>query len=358
MPGKQSVKSVAQIKIEIEKHENSAEVQNLYWNPANNRYDGADSSIFNQRLVSLLTQLKRAQEREHRERTPQQKILDFNHLRKEYLKCADKRNNPSPFHFLVSLNDRSIFEIPERQEHDSFKNLKKAAYCIEINGDVCKHSEEGFTRKCTCRPGKQDPSRKIISDDVLDDPFKRKILLVIQDGDVIDINDQQTHQEIRQAIREKKLMFFRKSESEKISEVHRFCDKVLGVKESVEKESTSSDEEESSLKVSLVEEESNKGIFPDNFKDEKEIIQQLCDNPLDVVINLGLKEFPQEFQEAITSELAVDLKKSFLPMNLHVCLQTRSSYQHLIEKITEYKISFLKDKFPDYFGSEEELGYY
>lgn len=365
-----SVMSADKIRREVQKLRESAHLINLTWNPAHNRFDGHNSIDFNRSYKNLLKQLKNAEEHEYKNRPPEQKIRYFKNLKDNYLRDANKVSNPSMFRQILLLGNPSISRNDKNQESSALKELRKAAYCVEITGDKCKHFQEGRCIKCDCRAGKQDPSKKILHESILDHDLHRKILLVIVNGEVIDINDDQTHLQVRQAIREKVPMINKKSKEERLQDINSVIDRfgdnlpdrpvskiytVEGTDEGKVEGKVEGRAEEGTVEVTD-EEDTSEGIFSGRFVEEKKIIQELCDNSFDVVKKLGwLGWFPMEFQEAISTELAANLKKSFLPMNLYACNGFGHHPAHLLELITEYKINYLRGKFPEHFPREEEM---
>ena len=375
----------AELSAMIVSMENSANRLNLVY--YNDRFNGSDSNIYNKRYQELKQALKKAQDSEYKNRSPARKIADFQNAKSILVDALALKINPSVVSKLMSFQYQESSQSAQsaQSEYDfALKSLKKVSYCIEIttiglNQTQCKHSQEGYVKNCDCQQGKQNPTKKLVSEKILADPLFRPILLVIVNGVVIDINNQQSDSEVRQAIRDKIPIVKKKSSREQVEDLNRFAD-FIGEpikSKSVDQKATTrefpdaistsfrfvnqkaTNQTFSDVEVDIEAEPEPKPLdesdelFTNKFARESSIIQEICESNIDVAVELGMNFWPKEFDLSIRYELANQLKKGFLPMNLHACIEFGRSFDHLLKRIKEYKIAHLKSKFPEFFPRHE-----
>lgn len=156
-----------------------------------NRFVGHNSSDFNKLHRTHLQNIKKAEQVVHELRPENVKILDFVSKSKEYKQRCQ-------WGFLH--NDCEHLNKLKKEI------LNKYAYCVDITTGPkpkCIHRDCGKVVKCNCRPGKKDPTKLVLSDELIgDDSPIRRYLIVRRDEMIIYINPNMGPEEIRRSVRE------------------------------------------------------------------------------------------------------------------------------------------------------------
>lgn len=173
------------------------------WIPEYNRFVGPDSTYWNQKYKIVVN----AEKKRFKERAPEKKRSDFVKERKEYLEAMTGINKNKTFlgELILSL-DQSSQQTEQKEANDRFN-----WYCYLIERTKkpnrplkCSHTDMGVKVKCNCRPGNKDPTQLVISDAILESgTVSRECLSVIDDGVRINIENEDTPQNIREKVRTK-----------------------------------------------------------------------------------------------------------------------------------------------------------
>jgi hypothetical protein len=157
----------------------------------NGTFRGNDSIVFNKQRKALEKAIKEAS-------------IEVHQLR--------------PYHLKLSEFQAKIRELQELVAYPRWKSgaindlkkliLEKYAYCVDITSGAktkCVHIDCGIIVDCNCRPGKKDPSKKVLSEELVSkDSGLRKILVVRVDKKIIHITPSMSAEEIRRNVREGK----------------------------------------------------------------------------------------------------------------------------------------------------------
>lgn len=164
-------------------------------------------------------------------------------------------------------------------------------YCylvkIKIGNDgqtkSCLHTEFTKPVKCTCRPGKKNPHVKVLDDELFENTTQRKCLSVIVNGVRIAINSTDDANAVRTSVRNITPMI-------------------------------------PTALITPMKQSTMSSVGPSSNELAHNWIRDQCG--------------PNYI------ELANDINKGFLPLNVEMCMFHGSNMDHLVDKINEYKTSF------------------